>query len=176
VNAVYVILAAPLLGAIILLFGGRRIGQPLAGVLATTLSFGAFAATLVVWITLLGMAVGPGGTGRTVDKTIWTWIPVDNLHVSFGLQVDQLSMLMALFVTGVGSLIHLYSIGYMKGDPSFPRFFFLLNLFLFSMVTLVLADNYLFSFLGWEGVGFCSYGRWRPRRPSSPTGSATSGS
>jgi NADH-quinone oxidoreductase subunit L len=158
VNAVYVILAAPLLGAIILLFGGRRIGQPLAGVLATTLSFGAFAATLVVWITLLGKAVGPGGTGRTVDKTIWTWIPVDNLHVSFGLQVDQLSMLMALFVTGVGSLIHLYSIGYMKGDPSFPRFFFLLNLFLFSMVTLVLADNYLFSFLGWEGVGFCSYG------------------
>jgi NADH-quinone oxidoreductase subunit L len=65
---------------------------------------------------------------------------------------------MALFVTGVGSLIHLYSIGYMKGDPSYPRFFFLLNLFLFSMLILVLADSYLFSFLGWEGVGFCSYG------------------
>jgi NADH-quinone oxidoreductase subunit L len=158
VNAAYVILAAPLLGAIILLFGGRRIGAPLAGVIATVLSFGAFIATLVVWITLLGRSVGANGTGRSVDKTIFTWIPVGTLHVSFGLQLDQLAILMSLFVTGVGSLIHLYSIGYMKGDPSYPRFFFLLNLFLFSMVTLVLADNYLFSFLGWEGVGFCSYG------------------
>jgi NADH-quinone oxidoreductase subunit L len=158
VNAVYVILAAPLLGAIILLFGGRTIGQPLSGILATTLSSAAFVATVVVWITLLGRSVGPAGTGRSVDKTIFTWIPVDYLHVSFGLQADQLSIMMCLFVTGVGSLIHLYSIGYMKGDPSFPRFFFLLNLFLFSMVTLVLADNFLFSFLGWEGVGFCSYG------------------
>jgi NADH-quinone oxidoreductase subunit L len=158
VNAAYIILAAPLLGAIVLLFGGRRIGEPLAGVVATVLSFGAFVATLVVWITLLGRSVGPDGTGRSVDKTIFTWIPVGTLHVSFGLQLDQLAILMSLFVTGVGSLIHLYSIGYMKGDPSYPRFFFLLNLFLFSMVTLVLADNYLFSFLGWEGVGFCSYG------------------
>jgi NADH-quinone oxidoreductase subunit L len=158
VNAVYVILAAPLLGAVILLFGGRRIGAPVSGILATALSFAAFISTLVVWITLLGRSVGTAGTGRSVDKTIFTWIPVDYLHVSFGLQADQLSIMMCLFVTGVGSLIHLYSIGYMKGDPSFPRFFFLLNLFLFSMVTLVLADNFLFSFLGWEGVGFCSYG------------------
>ncbi len=157
-NAVYVILAAPLLGAVILLFGGRRIGAPVSGILATALSFAAFISTLVVWITLLGRSVGTAGTGRSVDKTIFTWIPVDYLHVSFGLQADQLSIMMCLFVTGVGSLIHLYSIGYMKGDPSFPRFFFLLNLFLFSMVTLVLADNFLFSFLGWEGVGFCSYG------------------
>ncbi len=153
-NAAYVILAAPLLGALVLLFGGRRLGDPLAGIVATVLSFGAFAATLVCWITLLGRT----GSARSVDKTIFTWIPVGGLHVSFGLQVDQLSIMMGLFVTGVGSLIHLYSIGYMKGDPSFPRFFFLLNLFLFSMVTLVMADNYLFSFLGWEGVGFCSYG------------------
>ncbi len=157
-NAAYVILGAPLLGAIVLLFGGRRIGQPLSGIIATVLSFGAFVATLVCWITLLGRSVGPSGTGRSVDKTIFTWIPVAGLHVSLGLQVDQLAILMALFVTGVGSLIHLYSIGYMKGDPSYPRFFFLLNLFLFSMVTLVLADNFLFSFVGWEGVGFCSYG------------------
>jgi NADH-quinone oxidoreductase subunit L len=158
VNAAYLILAAPLLGAIILLFGGRRIGEPLAGWLATALSSAAFVCTLICWISLLGKSVGPSGTGRSIDKNIFTWIPVAGLHVDFGLQVDQLSILMALFVTGVGSLIHLYSIGYMKGDPSFPRFFFLLNLFLFSMVTLVLADNFLFSFLGWEGVGFCSYG------------------
>jgi NADH-quinone oxidoreductase subunit L len=158
VNAAYVILAAPLIGAIVLLFGGRRIGAPLSGILATALSFTAFVASVVCWIVLLGKSVGAGGTGRSIDKNIFTWIPVAGLHVNLGLQVDQLSVLMALFVTGVGSLIHLYSIGYMKGDPSFPRFFFLLNLFLFSMVTLVLADNFLFSFLGWEGVGFCSYG------------------
>jgi NADH-quinone oxidoreductase subunit L len=85
-------------------------------------------------------------------------MPVGQLHAGFGLQLDPLSILWCLFVTGVGSLITLYSIGYMHGDPSFSRFFFLLNAFVFSMIVLVLADNFLFSFLGWEGVGFCSYG------------------
>jgi len=154
VNAAYVIVALPLAGALILLFGGRRIGDPMSGWLATIASAGSFVATVVVWATMLGMT----SSDRTVDKQIFTWIPVGSLHVSFGLQLDPLSIAMALFVTGVGSLIHLYSIGYMKGDPSYPRFFFLLNLFLFSMIVLVLADNYLFSFVGWEGVGFCSYG------------------
>jgi NADH-quinone oxidoreductase subunit L len=158
VNAAYVILAAPLIGALILLFGGRRIGAPLSGIIATTLSFAAFVASVICWIALLGKSAGVDNAGRSIDKQIFTWMPVAGLHVNFALQVDQLSILMALFVTGVGSLIHLYSIGYMEGDPSFPRFFFLLNLFLFSMVTLVMADNFLFSFLGWEGVGFCSYG------------------
>ncbi len=74
-------------------------------------------ATVVVWATLLGRA----STDRTVDKQIFTWIPVGNLHVNFGLQLDPLSIAMALFVTGVGSLIHLYSIGYMKGDPSYGQ-------------------------------------------------------
>jgi NADH-quinone oxidoreductase subunit L len=158
-NAAYVIIALPLLGAILLLAGGRKVGDPGAGWLATVCSFGAFASTIVVWLTLLGRhttATGPGG--RSVDKEIFNWISVAGLHVNFALQLDPLSITMALFVTGVGSLIHLYSIGYMKGDPSYPRFFFLLNLFLFSMLVLVLADSYLFSFLGWEGVGFCSYG------------------
>ncbi len=153
-NAAYVIVALPLAGALILLFGGRRTGDPLSGWLATIASAGSFVATVVVWATMLGRA----STDRTVDKQIFTWIPVGSLHVTFGLQLDPLSIAMALFVTGVGTLIHLYSIGYMKGDPSYPRFFFLLNLFLFSMIVLVLADNYLFSFVGWEGVGFCSYG------------------
>ncbi|MHB8504754.1 MAG: NADH-quinone oxidoreductase subunit L, partial [Acidimicrobiales bacterium] len=89
---------------------------------------------------------------------VFRWLPVDHLQVSFGLQVDPLSVFFCLFVTGVSSLIFLYSIGYMHADPSFARFFAYLSLFLFSMVTLVLADNFLFSFLGWEGVGFCSYG------------------
>jgi NADH-quinone oxidoreductase subunit L len=154
VNAAYVIVALPLLGAIILLFAGRQVGEPNSGWLATLMSSGAFVATVIVWLSLLGR----NGGNRVVDKNIFTWMPVDGLHANMGLQIDPLSMTMALFVTGVGSLIHLYSIGYMKGDPSYPRFFFYLNLFLFSMLVLVLADNYLFSFLGWEGVGFCSYG------------------
>lgn len=153
-NAAYAIVALPLLGAIILLFGGRRILDPLSGWLATIMAVGSFVATLVVWLTLLGRPA----SGRTVEKNIFTWMPVANLHVNFGLQMDPLSILWALFVTGVGSLITMYSIGYMKGDPSFSRFFFYLNAFVFSMVVLVLANNYLFSFLGWEGVGFCSYG------------------
>jgi NADH-quinone oxidoreductase subunit L len=156
VNAAYVIPALPLAGALILLALGRRLGDPLAGWLATVLAFGSFVATLVTWLTLLGRSATPGN--RSVDLDIFTWLPVAGLHVNFALYVDPLSMTMALFVTGVGSLIHLYSIGYMKGDRSFPRFFLLLNAFLFSMIVLVMADNYLFSFLGWEGVGFCSYG------------------
>ncbi len=148
------IVALPLLGALVLLFGGRRTGDPASGWLATLMAAGSFVATIVVWVTLLGRSA----SDRTVDKTIFTWIPVGTLHVKFGLQLDPLSVLWCLFVTGVGSLITLYSIGYMKGDSSYGRFFFYMNLFLFSMIVLVLADNFLFSFLGWEGVGFCSYG------------------
>jgi NADH-quinone oxidoreductase subunit L len=158
-NAAYVIIGLPLLGAILILAAGRRLGDPLAGWLATLCAAGAFASTIVVWAITLGHHAGTAGPGgRSVDKEIFNWISVAGLHVNFALQLDPLSITMALFVTGVGSLIHLYSIGYMKGDPSYPRFFFLLNLFLFSMLVLVLADSYLFSFLGWEGVGFCSYG------------------
>ncbi len=153
-NAAYVIIALPLAGALLLLFGGRRTGDPGSGWLATAASAGAFVATVVVWASMLGRSAAD----RTVEKEIFTWIPVGDLHVDFALQLDPLSITMALFVTGVGSLIHLYSIGYMKHDPSYGRFFFLLNLFLFSMLVLVLANNFLFSFIGWEGVGFCSYG------------------
>ncbi|HET9078597.1 MAG TPA: NADH-quinone oxidoreductase subunit L [Acidimicrobiales bacterium] len=153
-NAAYAIVALPLLGAVVLLFAGRRLRDPVSGWFATVMAVGSFVATVVTYFSLLGRP----SDHRTVDKLIFTWIPVANLHVNFGLQLDPLSVLWSLFVTGVGSLITLYSIGYMKGDPSFSRFFFLLNAFVFSMVVLVLADNYLFSFLGWEGVGFCSYG------------------
>jgi NADH-quinone oxidoreductase subunit L len=148
-----VIVALPLAGSLLLLFGGRRTGDPWSGWLATIMAVGSFVATVVVWATLLGRS----SADRTVDKNIFTWIPVGDMHVNFGLQLDPLSILWCLFVTGVGSLITLYSIGYMKGDSSYGRFFFLMNLFLFSMIVLVLADNYLFSFIGWEGVGFCSY-------------------
>jgi NADH-quinone oxidoreductase subunit L len=133
---------------------GRKLGDPLAGWLGTLAAVGAFVATVIVYFSLLGR----NEFHRSVDKNIYTWFPVGGLHVNFGLQLDQLSIFFALFVTGVGSLIHLYSIGYMKGDGAYPRFFVYLNLFLLSMLVLVLADNFLFTFLGWEGVGFCSYG------------------
>jgi NADH-quinone oxidoreductase subunit L len=153
-NAAYAIVALPLAGALILLFGGRRTGDPASGWIATVLAAGSFVATVMVWATMLGRT----SVHRTVHKEIFTWIPVGALHVNFALQLDPLAITWCLFVTGVGSLIHLYSIGYMKGDSDYGRFFFYLNLFLFSMIVLVLADSFLFSFLGWEGVGYCSYG------------------
>ena len=152
-TAAYVILAMPLAGFLVLFAFGRKLGEPYAGRLATAVAVVSFAAALDTFFSLLGRSA----EHRTVIKSIWAWVPVAGLHVNFGLQIDPLSITMALFVTGVGSLIHLYSIGYMHGDERFPRFFVLLNLFLFSMLCLVLANNFLFMFLGWEGVGFCSY-------------------
>src|SRR5439155_1963966 len=93
----------------------------------------------------------------TVTHTRFTWVPVGSFHVTAGLLIDPLSLTMALFVTGVSSLIHLYSVGYMHGDERYPTFFVYLNLFVFSMLVLVLADSFLLTFLGWEGVGACSY-------------------
>jgi NADH-quinone oxidoreductase subunit L len=152
-DASYVILALPLAGFGLLLWLGRRLGEPAAGWLATLASTGSFVATLVTFASLLGK----DSAHRSVIEQVFTWVPVAGLHVDIALLLDPLSLTMALFVTGVGSLIHLYSIGYMHGDPRYSKFFLLLNLFLFSMLSLVLADNFLFSFLGWEGVGFCSY-------------------
>ena len=115
----------------------------------------------------------------------FTWLEAGSLRVDFAYRIDQLSLLMTMIVTGVGSLIHLYSIGYMKGDPGFWRFFAYLNLFIFAMLNLVLAESLPVLFLGWEGVGLCSYlliGYWYsdlkklgggPTRRSSSTGSAT---
>ncbi len=153
-NAAYVILAAPALGALILLAGHRRLLEPVAGWVVVVLGFVSFGASLWLWVTLLGRPAGD----RVARLAIFSWVPVDRLQVGFGLQVDPLSVFFCLFVTGVSSLIFLYSIGYMHRDPSFARFFFYLSTFLFSMLVLVLADNFLFTFLGWEGVGYCSYG------------------
>jgi len=153
-DAAYVIVALPLAGFVINLIWGRRLGEPVAGWVGTLAAGGSFIATLVVWVSMLGRAA----PDRVSDLTIFTWFPVAGLHANVGLLIDPLSMTMLLFVTGVSTVIHLYSIGYMHGDPGFDRFFVYLNLFLFSMIVLVIGDNFLFSFLGWEGVGFCSYG------------------
>jgi NADH-quinone oxidoreductase subunit L len=153
VEAVWLVPALPLLGFVVLLAFGRRLGDPRAGYLATAMMFGAFLVTLVVFAGLMG----EHHDHRSVTQTLFTWIPSGALAVDAAFLVDPLSVTMALFVTGVGALIHLYSIGYMHGDERYHQFFVYLNLFAFSMLVLVLADNFVLTFLGWEGVGACSY-------------------
>jgi NADH-quinone oxidoreductase subunit L len=145
--------AFPLLGALVLLLFGRKLGEPWAGIVATTMVAGSFAAGVVTYAGLLA----EDGEQRQFLFHLFDWMPVGNFQVDVGFLVDPLSITMVLFITGIGSLIHLYSIGYMHGDSGFPRFFLYLNLFAFSMLMLVLGDNLLLTFLGWEGVGACSY-------------------
>jgi NADH-quinone oxidoreductase subunit L len=152
-DLVWLIPALPLAGFLILLVGGRWLGEPRAGWLATLMCAGSFAATVVVYVGLLGEDT----EGRQFTQTLFEWLPVGALRVDVGFLADPLSITMALFVTGVSTLIHLYSIGYMHGDGDFPKFFVYMNLFVFSMLMLVLGSNLLVTFLGWEGVGACSY-------------------
>ncbi len=161
VELVWLIPALPLAGFAVLLLAGPRLGEPRAGWLATAASAGSFLLTLITFAGLLGLEStddGAGGhAGRWAVSKLFEWMPIGGLEVDAALLVDPLSMTMALFVTGVGTLIHLYSVGYMHGDPKYPKFFLYLNLFLFSMLMLVLGNNLVVTFLGWEGVGTCSY-------------------
>jgi NADH-quinone oxidoreductase subunit L len=152
-NLVWLIPALPLAGFLLILLFGRILGEPRAGILATAMTASSFVVTVGVYLDLLS---------RTAEErhhvvTLFSWLPVGSLHIDMALLADPLSITMALFVTGIGSLIHLYSIGYMHGDPKFSKFFLYLNLFVFSMLMLVLGENLLVTFLGWEGVGACSY-------------------
>ena len=165
-DVVPVILLLPIAGFAVLTFAGRRLGDPEAGWLATAAVFGSFVCALIALAALLGR----DPAHRTIIQTYYSWIPVGSFRVDVGTQLDPLSMTMVLFVTGVSSLIHLYSIGYMKGDPQFRKFFVYLNLFVASMLVLVLGNNLLFTFVGWEGVGTCSYllvGFWFERRTAA---------
>ena len=145
----WLIIALPLAGAVILHFFGRFLKEPLSGWLASAAIAGSFAVALVGAIPFLQ----GGEHGETL--LLWEWMPAigANLEILW----DPLSALMALIVTGVGALIHVFAIGYMHGDERFHRFFTNLNLFAASMLTLVLAGNYAMLFLGWELVGLCSY-------------------
>jgi len=152
-SLVWLVPALPLLGVAVLLLGGKRLREPLPGVIATAMMFGAFAAAVAVFAGLLQ----EDEHHREFVFHLFSWVPVGSLEVDVSLLADPLSVTMILFITGVGALIHLYSIGYMHGEPDFTRFFLYLNLFAFSMLVLVLGDNLLLTFLGWEGVGACSY-------------------
>ncbi len=152
-TAAWLICAFPLAGFLVLVAAGRRLGEPRAGWLATAAMAGSFVSSVAVFLGL--MARDPAE--RRFVVTLFEWVPAGDFSVDAGLLVDPLSVTMALFVTGVGALIHLYAIGYMHGDRDFSKFFIYLNLFAFSMLVLVLGDNLALTFLGWEGVGVCSY-------------------
>jgi NADH-quinone oxidoreductase subunit L len=152
-HLIWLIPALPLAGFVLLVFAGKRIGEPLAGWIATLAVAGSFLATVGVFITMHGKHA----EARELTQRAFTWISVGGLHIDVGFLADPLSITMCLFVTGIATLIHLYAIGYMHGDPRFSKFFVYLNLFVFSMLMLVLGGNMLITFLGWEGVGACSY-------------------
>ena len=163
---VWLVIALPLAGAAILLLAGRR-SDAWGHLLGCLAALASFAAGVVLFVDMLGRHA----EDRVVHETLFSWVPVGGLHVDFGLQLDALSMCFVLLITGVGSLIHIYSIGYMAEDPERRRFFAYLNLFLAAMLLLVLADNYLGLYVGWEGVGLASYlliGFWQ-HKPSAAT-------
>jgi NADH-quinone oxidoreductase subunit L len=142
----------PLLGAAVLLCGGSKLDRNghWLGVLLAGASF-------VTGAVLFAAMLGKPADDRAMHQHLFTWVPVESFQADVAFQLDQLSMTFVLLITGVGSLIHIYSVGYMEHDVSRRRFFGYLNLFLAAMLLLVLADNYLLLYVGWEGVGLASY-------------------
>ncbi|HTJ70049.1 MAG TPA: NADH-quinone oxidoreductase subunit L [Actinospica sp.] len=154
----------PLAGAAVLLFGGRRTNR-WGHLLGCATAIGSFVLGVVLFFALLAKP----GSARSYDQHVYTWIPVPGFSADAGFHLDQLSIVFVLLITGVGSLIHIYSVGYMEHDEHRRKFFGYLNLFLAAMLVLVLADNYLLLYAGWEGVGLASYlliGFWQ-HKPSA---------
>ena len=151
---VYLIVGLPLLGFLVNgVFGARLRSERLSGIIGSAAIAGSFVCSLLVFFQIYDAPTHQ----YSQSVVLWDWIAGGSLHTSLAYQIDSLSVLMALIITGVGLLIHIYSIGYMHGDRAVWRFFAYLNLFIFAMLQLVLADNFLLTFLGWEGVGLCSY-------------------
>src|ERR1017187_416569 len=163
-NFIWLISVLPLLGAAIQLFFGRRLPKIAVSAVCVGLPGLSFLWALGCFVQFLGL---PESYHHLFTKHFYTWLPAGAFHLSngslgslnigVGMQLDPLSCVMVLVVTGVGFLIHVYSVGYMAHEVSYYRFFGYLNLFMFAMLVLVLADNYLMMFVGWEGVGLCSY-------------------
>lgn len=165
-NLIGLLVLVPLVGAGALLCGGRRLDRsgPWLGTLVAAVSF---ALGAVLFADMLGRS----GDERTLDVTVFSWVPVGGFRADANFHLDQLSMTFVLLITGVGTLIHLYSVGYMAHDERRRRFFGYLNLFLAAMLLLVVAGNYLLLYVGWEGVGLASYlliGFWQ-HKPSAAT-------
>ncbi|MEV7430093.1 NADH-quinone oxidoreductase subunit L [Nocardioides sp. NPDC092400] len=164
-SLMWLVIGLPLIGAAVLLLGGRATDR-WGHWLGTLMPIGSFVISVLMFLELLGREEGD----RSVGQHLYDWVSVGDLQVGMDLLYDPLSALFLLLVTGVGSLIHVYSIGYMEHDPRRRRFFGYLNLFVAAMLMLVLAENYLGLFLGWEGVGLASYlliGFWQHKHSAA---------
>jgi NADH-quinone oxidoreductase subunit L len=153
IDLVWLIPVFPLVGFLINGLFGRRFPEKAVGWIGA----GAIGASFLVALSMLVQLIGMDAGSRSVQKIVYTWMASGDLSVPIGFLVDPLSMVMLMVVTGVGFVIHVYSIGYMHGEIGFRRFFCYLNLFVFNMLILVAANNFLLMFVGWEGVGLCSY-------------------
>lgn len=149
-NIALLLVLAPLVGFLINVFFGKNLGKTVSGVIGTL-------AVLVSFVTSCFFFGTLGSAKEPIQISLFEWIQIGTFKVDLGFLIDQLSVLWLLFVTGIGSLIHLYSISYMHEDENMHKFFAYLNLFVFFMITLVLGSNLLVLFIGWEGVGLCSY-------------------
>ena len=149
-EVLYIIILLPLLGFVINGLFGKFLPKIVVGSWSTAVVFLAFLLSLKLF---LGMT---NDTSPQIFK-VFEWFHIHHLAVDFSFQLDQLSIIMMMIITGIGTLIHLYSVGYMENDEGFYKFFAYLNLFIFSMLLLVLGSNYLVLFVGWEGVGLCSF-------------------
>ncbi|UCE24066.1 MAG: NADH-quinone oxidoreductase subunit L [Candidatus Zixiibacteriota bacterium] len=146
-----------------------RLPRPVVSFVGCSTVFLSFALSVMLFFELKAMPAGL----RVIEQVLFTWVPSGDFHVNVALLLDPLSAVMILVVTGVGFLIHVYSVGYMHHDPCPGRYFTYLNLFTFAMLTLVLADNFMLMFVGWEGVGLCSYlliGFWFEKKSASDAG------
>src|ERR1700712_911419 len=146
---IWLIPVLPLAGFIINGVGRKSLSEKAIGFIGSFLVLVSFGLSVAAFLQVKS-------SGQAINVELFDWINVGNFNVPFAFVVDQLSSLMLLIITGVGFLIHLYSIGYMKGDAGYGKFFSYLNLFVFFMLLLVLGSNYLIMFIGWEGVGLCS--------------------
>jgi len=149
-NLVLLLLLTPFVGFLFNVFFGKKVGKAMSGAIGTLSIVVSFVVSIYFFMQL-------NQTGKPIQISLFDWISVSNFKLDFGILLDQLSLLWLLFVTGIGSLIHLYSISYMNDDENMHKFFAYLNLFVFFMITLVVGSNLLIMFIGWEGVGLCSY-------------------
>jgi NADH-quinone oxidoreductase subunit L len=152
-NYLWLIPFFPLVGFIINGLLGRKLGEKVVSVIGAGVVFASFAVAILTFLDLLSLPP----ESRVFVQTLYPWMATGNFGVDIGFRIDALSIIMAMVVTGVGFLIHLYSIGYMHGERGFARYFAFLNLFTFAMLLLVTGSNFLVLFIGWEGVGLCSY-------------------
>ena len=162
-NLALVLLLAPFVGFLVNVFFGKKLGRTGSGVVGTL----AIVVSAVVSFYFFG-SISVDKKAITID--LFEWIQLSNFKISFGFLLDQLSILWLLFVTGIGALIHLYSISYMHDDENCHKFFAYLNLFVFFMILLVTGSNLLVMFIGWEGVGLCSYlliGFWYEKKTAT---------